>query len=48
MSKNNNSSLFYTIIDNIVLKILVSLNTLQNQNILAELKEKTVKVGYNS
>lgn len=41
MSKNNNSSLFYTVMDSILLKMLVSLNTLHKHSTLAELEEKT-------
>ena len=47
MSKKNNSSLFYTVMDNTVLKMLVSLNTLHKHSGLAELEEKTREVGYN-
>lgn len=48
MSKNNNPLLFYTVMDNIVLKMLVSFNILQKCSSLAELQKKTRKVGCNA
>lgn len=44
---NYNSSRFYMVMDNIVLKMLSSLNILHKHSSFAELEENTRKVGYN-